>query len=190
VSGFVGIRTQLGEPARTALQETIDNTDPATLTDYRILAGVSLVHFRTGLLALIRDLDREQLAAAIASQLLVDLWPQAVVEYKASSGYRVSEKNFSDLITPFAGRLNSQEHDQLLDAIIQNGQNWDASETDTLLLGVLRNAPPADQPTHDARNRFYQHIRRMRRIDKYADVITLLKSDGWILPAPDEEVDD
>lgn len=190
IAAFPDFWPQLQEPTRTALQATIDNADPATLTDYRILAGVTVPHFRPVLLPLIADLGREHLAAAIASQPLADLWPRAVEEYQGSGSWRGSEANFSDLITPFAGRLNSQQLDQLLDAVIDNGQNWDAAETDTLLLGVLRNATPADRPTHDARNRFYQHIRRMRRIDKYEDVLAFLQSDGWVLPPPEQPADD
>lgn len=189
IAAFPDFWPQLQEPTRTALQATIDNTDPAALTDYRILAGVTVPQFRDALLPFIADLNREHLVAAIASQPLADLWSRAVEEYQGSGSFRGSEANFSDLITPFAGRLGSQQLDQLLDAVIDNGQNWDAAETDTLLLGVLRNATVADRPTHDARNRFYQHIRRMRRTDKYEDVLTFLESDGWALP-PEQPADD
>lgn len=190
VAAFPDFWPQLQDPTRTALQATIDNADPATLTDYRILAGVSLPQFRAVLLALLAGLSREQLAAAIADQPLADLWPRALEEYQGSGSWRGSEANFSDLITPFAGRLGSQQLDQLLDAINDNGQNWDAADTDTLLLAVLRNAAPDDRPRHDARNRFYQHIRRMRRTDKYEDVVAFLQSDGWALPPPEPPADD
>jgi hypothetical protein len=151
--------------------------------------GVIVPQFRPGLLRLIAALSQEHLAGAISYQPLADLWPRAVEEYQGSGSFRGSEANFRDLITPFAG-LNSRQLDQLLDAVIDNGQNWDAAETDTLLLGVLRNATLADRPTHDARNRFYQHIRRMRRTDKYEDVLTFLLSDGWVLPPPEQPADE
>lgn len=190
IAAFPDFWPRLQEPTWTALQATIENADAATLTDYRILAGVTLPQFRPVLLPLIDGLNREHLAGAIAAQPLADLWPRAVAQYQRSGSYRGSEANFSDLISPFAGRLESQQLDQLLDAVIDNGQNWDAAETDTLLLGVLRNATVSDQPTPEARNRFYELIRRVRRIDKYEGVLTFLQSDGWALPSPEPEPDD
>ncbi len=186
IAAFPDFWPQLQESTRTALQTTIDNADPAALTDYRVLAGVTVPQFRTALLSLIANLSREQLAAAIAFQPLADLWPRAVEEYQNSVSWRNSEANFRNLITPFAGRLSSQQFDLLLDAIIDNDQNWGASETDTLLLGLLRNTNPSGLPTHDARNRFYQYTYCERHGDTYKDILTFLQSDGWIIPPPEE----
>jgi len=91
IAAFPDFWPQLQEPTRTALQATIDNADPAALTDYRILAGVTLPQFRAALLALIAGLNRENLAAAIASQPLAELWPLAVEHYKGSGSWRGSE---------------------------------------------------------------------------------------------------
>lgn len=190
IAAFPDFWPRLLAPTRTALQETVENAAAGAVVDYRILSGVTLPQFRGALLALIDGFNRQQLAEAIASQPLADLWPKAVEEYQASGGWRSSEANFSDLMNPFAGRLNSEQLDQVCDAVIANGQNWDAAETDALLLALLRNAKPADRPTTDARNRFYQHIHRVRRTEKYADVLTLLQSDGWTLPPPAQAVDD
>lgn len=190
IAAFPDFWPQLQEPTRTALQATIDHANPAALTNYRILAGVTVPQFRDALLPTIAGLSREHLGAAIAFQPLADLWSRAVEEYQGSVSFRGSEANFSDLITPFAGRLGSQQLDQLLDAIIDNGQNWDAAETDTLLLAVLRNATVADRPTHDARNRFYQIVGRVRRTAKYQDVIAFLQSDGWVPPPLEQPADD
>ncbi len=190
VAAFPDFWPRLQEPTRTALLATIENADPAALADYRILAGVIVPQFRAALLVIIADLSRNQLAAAIGSQPLADLWPRALEEYQGSGSWRGSEANFGDLIAPFAGRLSSDQLDHLLDAVIDNGQNWDAADTDTLLLGTLRNATLTDRPTPAARNRFYRHVRRMRRTDKYEDVITFLQSDGWVLPPPEDPADD
>lgn len=182
VAAFPDFWPLLQEPTRTALQETVENTEAATLTDYAILAGVTLPQFRARLLKVISELDGDSLLKALAVEPLADLWPRAVALYEGSGSYRGSEANFRNFINPFVGRLSYAQHDQLLDAIVENGQNWDAGETDTLLLALLRNAPAADRPTSEARDRFYRHIRRMRRLDKYEDVIALLREDGWAEP--------
>ena len=185
IAAFPDFWRLLQEPTRTALQTTVDHADPAALADYRVLAGVALPQFRDPLLALIDALDGTHLAYAIATQPLSELWPRAIQSYEASGSWRRSETNFRDLISPFAGRVRSENLDELFDAIIENGQNWDAAETDTLLLGFLRNTAERDRPTHEARNRFYQHIQRVRRDDKYEDVLTFLQADGWVLPPPE-----
>ncbi|SFX96782.1 hypothetical protein SAMN04244548_02360 [Paracoccus pantotrophus] len=190
IAAFPDFWPHLQEATRMALQETAENTDPATLADYRILTGLSLPQFRDALLGVVAGLDRAHFIEAIAAEPLIDLWPRAVGLYGDSRSYRGSEANFRDFVAPFAGQLRSQQHDQLLDAIRDNGQNWDAGETDSLLLAMLNDAAPADWPTRDARDRFYQHVRRSRRLDKYEEVLALLQTDGWALPAPEAEEDD
>ena len=190
IAAFPDFWMRLQDPTRTALQETVDNAEPAALADYRILAGVTVPNFRDALLATIAALSREHLAEAIAAEPLTELWPRAVEMYRDSGSWRGSEANFRDLIAPFAGRLSSQQYDQLLDAIVENGQNWDAAETDTLLLAMLRNSTATERPTLDARNRFYQQVHRKRRTDKYEDVLTFLQADGWVPPPPEPEPDD
>lgn len=190
LAAFPDFWARLAEPTKTALVETANNADPETLGDYRILAGVALPAIRGAVEAVIANLSRERLAEAIAAQPIIELWPRAIEEYQSSRSWRGSEANFRDLIVPFSGRLGCQHIDQLLDAVIGNGQNWDAAETGPLLLGVLRNTTVTDRPTPDARNRFYQHIHQWNRIEQYEEVLGFLQSDGWTLPVMEEADDD
>lgn len=184
IAAFPDFWALLTEPTRTALQETVDNADPDALADYRILAGVAVPHFRAALIRVITGLNRDGLADAIAAQPYADLWPRAVEAYKGSVSYRASELNFRELVAPFVGRLTSQQFEQLLEAIVENGQNWDAAETDRLLLSMLHGASAPDFPTAAVRSRFYQDIRHLRRLERYKDVFALLQSDGWVPPPP------
>jgi hypothetical protein len=172
------------------LQETVNNCFQETIHDYRILAGVALPQFREALMALIGGLTHLQVVEAIASRPFLELWPKAIEIYSRSGNWRGSEERFRELITPFAGHLTGSQLDQLTDAIVGNGQNWDAAETDTLLLALLRNTTVTSLPTPAARDRFYHHARRMRRLEKYNDVITLLQVDGWNPPPPEAADDD
>jgi hypothetical protein len=190
IAAFPDFWEPLEAPTKTALEETVDNVPAVELMDYRVLAGVNLPQFRDSLLDLISHLSAEQLREAIAMEPLSDLWPEAIDKYEDSGGYRHSESNFRDLIAPFSGRLTSQQHNQLLDAVIENGQNWDAADTPVLLFGLLRNSNVADYPTHDARDRFYLLLHRMHRVDRFEDVLDLLQADGWVFPAAEKEDDD
>ncbi|ARP98105.1 hypothetical protein [Pseudorhodoplanes sinuspersici] len=189
IAAFPDFWPLLEAPTRTALQETAENIDATDIEDYRMLAAVTLPQFRNALLELIDELSGEQLRAAIAADPIPDLWPKAIGMYEESGSWRGSEANFRNVIAPFSGRLSSDQHDELLDAIVNNGQNWDAADTPSLSLGLLKNANAADYPTHDARNRFYLHLYRTRHIDRYEDVLALLQTDGWTLP-PDPQDDD
>jgi hypothetical protein len=182
IASFPDFWAQLQAPTMTALEETAENTDAAQITDYRMLAAVTLPQFRDALLGLIDDLGDDRLRDAIEVEPLDDLWPHAVEKYESSGSYRGSEANFREFIAPFSGRLNGQQHDQLLDAIIENGQNWDAADTPSLLLGFLKNANVNDYPTHNARDRFYVGLRDMRRVDRYDGTLELLQADDWSFP--------
>ena len=73
IAAFPDFWMQLLEPTRTALQETVDNADPAALADYLILAGVTLPNFRDALLAVIAGLSPEHLVEAIAAEPRIEL---------------------------------------------------------------------------------------------------------------------
>lgn len=184
IASFPDLWPQLLEPTRTALQQTVENFDQTGLTDFRIFSGMTLPQFREPLTRIAERLNREEFARAISTQPIIELWPRAIVLYRESTGWRASEANFRDLVAPFAGRLNAEKLEQLLDAIVQNGQNWDAAETDRLLLVMLRNANETDLPTPAARDRFYQNIRGFGRLEKYRSVFEVFQAGGWVPPPP------
>lgn len=166
---------------QTALQETVNNLDPANVADVRIMMGITFGPFRAPLLGAIPRLDRETLARTIAATALADLWPTAVTRYANSGSFRGSEANFSDFITPYTGSLAQAELDQVLDAVVGNGQNYAAAATGGLLLSLLRNA--GRQPSINARNRFVQGLHEVRHMDQFRDVLAMFGEDGWVLPA-------
>lgn len=173
---------QLDAPTRTVLSETVSNTQAGQLSDYRMLGAVSLPQFRPALTSIVAALTRDQLSSALAIEPLQDLWPIALRMYNDSGSYRGSEANFRDLIIPFRGQLSSSQLGELLSAIIDNSQNWDAAETSDFLLALLRGAASADYPSHQVRNDFYQHLRQHGGLNRFDDVMTLLQADGWTFP--------
>jgi hypothetical protein len=186
IAAFPDLWDPLDAPTKTALLETTSNTSADGFADYQLLAGVVFPPFRNFLLDLIRNLSVDQLRGAIAFEPLADHWRHAIAKYKRSGSYRDSEANFRGLILPFSGRLNSQQHDELLDAVTENGQNWDAADTPALLSALLRNSNDVNYPTADARNRFYWRNRRMQNVH-YQAVFDFLQSDGWRFAVRDPE---
>lgn len=147
----------------------MSNIDAATLTDFRVLNAVNLPEFRQSLLEVIDNFGTDQLRNAT---------------YKYSPSFRRSETNFHDMISPFSGRLASEQHDALLGAVMANGQNWDAADTPSLLLLLLKNSDVGNLPTKEGRDEFYQELNRLGRRDRYKDVLELFEVDGWVPPPP------
>jgi hypothetical protein len=133
------------------------------------------------LTSIIAALTRDQLSSALAVDPLRELWPSAVAMYESSGSYRGSEANFRDLIIPFRGRLSSNQLGELLKAVAENGQNWNAAATPDLLLALLRGTASGDYPSHRARTDFYESLGH-GGISRFDDVLTLLQQNGWTLP--------
>lgn len=181
IAAFPNFWPLIQEATQTALQETVNNLDPANVADVRIMMGITFERFRAPLLAAIPRLDRETLARTIAATPLADLWPNAVARYAGSGSFRGSEANFSDFIAPYTGSLAQAELDQVLDAVVGNGQNYAAAATGGFLLSLLRNA--GRQPSIDARNRFVQGLHEVRHMDQFRDVLAMFTADRWQRPA-------
>jgi len=184
IASFPDIWPQLREPTKTALQATVENAGATQNLDQRVLAGLSFPLFRPVLLAMIDNLTREQLLESISFQPRPELWPRAIAEYRSSTGWRGSELNFRELIQPFADDLTADQIEEVLDAVIDNGQNWDAAETPILLHTLLLNTAIQNLPSRDVRDRFYAHLDGVRRVRVYQGAIAALQADGWIYPAP------
>jgi len=182
LASFHDFWPRLQPPTQIALQATVDNARNAPVLDQRVVAGVSFPRFSEPLRALIENMSREQLLESVAYLPRVQLWPRALSEYRGSAGWRRSELNFRELIQPFATNLSAQQIGQVLDAVIDNDQNWDAGDTSVLLAALLRDIGVDNLPTVEARDRFYRHLHGVRRIRIYDAAINALQSDGWRPP--------
>uniref|UniRef100_UPI001CA31F5A hypothetical protein n=1 Tax=Aeromonas sobria TaxID=646 RepID=UPI001CA31F5A len=90
--------------------------------------------------------------------------------------------NFRQLVLPFAERMNSNQVNSLLDAVLSNGQNWDASETPSLLLIALQNIAPENRPARESMTRFYVRCTELRQTRSYTRIFDLFTSYGWVRP--------
>jgi hypothetical protein len=184
LAAFPDFWSTLELPVRMALQETVNNVQVASFTDYMLLSGVSIPELRTATLSLIERLSAEQVREAIAFVPLSELWPTALKQFAESSSFRGSESNFRDLIVPFLGWLSSQQSSQLLDAIAENGQNWDATGTPSSLFDLVNNLNIVDYPSYEARNRLFRLLQARGRLARYMHIFELFRSDGWSFPGP------
>lgn len=174
----------LEPPVQMALRETVDHVQLAGFTEYRLLSAVNIPELRDAILSLIARLSLEQVRDAIVTEPLSELWPAAVARYAESSSFRGSESNFRDLITPFLGRVSSQQTSQLMDAIAGNGQNWDAAGTPDLLFVFVNNLNIVDYPSNDVRNQLYWLLQERGRLVRYMHIFDLFRRDGWSFPGP------
>ena len=158
LAGFPDFWRQLDDPTQTALQETVKNITPTDLTDYRLLAGVRLPEFREHLLDLMKALPPEQLREAVNQEALPELWGRSLQCYAGSGSFRGSERNFRDFILPFSNKLCSEQIDGLLEAVVANGENWDAGGTPALLKTLLKNTATIDFPSVQGRDNFFQFL--------------------------------
>ncbi len=195
LAGFPDFWRQLDDPTQTELRETVKNITPTGLTDYRLLAGVRLLEFQEHLLDLMKALPPEQLCEAVNQEALPELWPRSLQCYADSGSFRDSEGNFHDFILPFSGKLRSEQIDGLLEAVVANGQNWNASGTPGLLKSLLKNTSIADFPSAQGRDTFFRFLARWRDDDfisgpfyHYEEVIQRLQADGW--KPPESRADD
>ena len=172
---------------KTALQETIKNTDPAELLeDPRLLASITQSEFLESWRCVIKRFNRDQLEKAITEKKLplLDLWPRAIKLYKESGSFDESHHNFPTLILPFAGHLSREKHNQLLEAVINNDQNSEAYLTGYYLCCMLSSVPSDKLPSLKKINCLYKKVRKIPKEEnreKYNGLFNLLEKerDGW-----------
>lgn len=179
---FPAFWDQLQDPTKTALQETVNNIDPQSITDYRVLLGVNAPQFRRALLRVISELDAESVISAVSQVAIPELWSRGISIYRESGSYRGSEENFRKLIVPFAEEMNGDQWDELLNAVVSNGQNWSANNTPWLLFVALRSAELMNKPSNEAMIKFYVHCQRMGDLEVYDDVLGVFVRFGWVRP--------
>lgn len=192
LAAFPGFWDQIESSTKTALHQTVANTEPNELTDYRLLIGVKIQELKEPTMNLINALPRQKLLHAFNLEILPEFWPAALEFYRSSDTFNESESNFRDFILPFADMFSADKFDELLRAIEKNRQNWEAWRTPRLLQNLLRNTSEDDLPTHQSRDRFYLFLADPLQncVAKYNDFFDLLRQDGWKFPDPPEVLDD
>jgi hypothetical protein len=190
IAAFPMFWDRVSAPTRTALQETAANIEPDMLTEYQILAAASLPALRGSILELIGRLSSAQVMEALRLAPFDDLWSPALAAYEASRSFRASEVNFRDFILPFARKMTTARYNELLQVIVGNRQNAEASGTPGLLLALLRDSETRDFPTREVRQQFVLQLTRWLLRDDFAYVIEALQSDGWQAPPPPEHEDE
>ena len=184
VAAFPDFWSLLNVPTQTAFLETATNTRADDLTDYRLLAGITLTELEQPIKDLIAALSVDQLRDALSLEALPELWNRALECYEDSSSFRNSESNFQNFILPFSSKISAEQFDSLLVAITNNGQNWHAADTPQLLSHLLRNTPEEQFPTFQGRNEFHSQLHHWGSdtANLYANVFKLFRVGEWMPP--------
>lgn len=185
LASFPSFWTQIAVPTQTTFLQTARNIQAPTLNYYRCLRAVKLQPFSQELQAVISALPEDKLGEALQVIVISELWQPALTIYINSGSFRSSEFRFKTLIQPFVSAmiLDSGKADELLHAVADNGQNWDAAETPRLLTNAIAALGQQDLPTSNARDNFYNHMRRHNRIQSFDDLWPVFAGDGWVPPA-------
>lgn len=162
-----------------ALQEVA--TSDAQLTDYpEAFAAVELEPFEGVLLIRFADLSRTEAAEVLNVVAAKEFWPNALEWFGHSGGYRDAEANFDKYIRPFTEGMTEQMLDQVLEAIRENGQIWDAAGVPDRLFELLKAKQPL-RPSAGAVDEFYLSLSGRLRA-RFDDVWNHLLSLGWEEP--------
>jgi hypothetical protein len=180
---FPDFWNDLQNPTKLVLVETLRNTDVDDLDNLHVLTAVRLPQFQDAIQRIIAELSEEQVRAALLIEPMSQLWPRAILIYARSGGFRASERNFRTLVDPFAGQLASEQFGELLNAIIGNGQNWDAGGTPGLLESFLEKTLRDNYPPREIRDEFVRTLSGFARLDDFDGALELLRRDGWVPPA-------
>jgi len=184
LAAFPSFWPQIAQATQTALLQSAQNIQIGTLTEFRCLRSVQLPAFAPHLQTLISALPEDKLGEALQVVILAEMWPAALDLYHASGSWRHSETRFKALVQPFvsARLLDSAKAADLLHAVGDNGQNWDAAETPRLLINAVSSLQQQQLPARQARDDFYNVMRGHHRITNYAGLWVDLGRDGWVPP--------
>lgn len=184
LASFPSFWPQIASATQTAFLQTAQNIQAATLDYYRCLRAVELQPFSQNLQAVIDALSEEKLREALQVTVIAEFWRPAITTYRDSGSFRYSEFRFKTLIQPFVSAqiFDSVRAAELLHAVTDNGQNWDAAETPRLLTNAIASLRRQDLPASQARDDFYSHMRRHHRTQSFDDLWPVFAGDGWAPP--------
>lgn len=179
LADFPEVLPRVEEGPLAALQEVA--ASDAQLADYpEAFAAVELDPFERVLLTRFADLSRTEVAEVLNVVAAEKFWPNALEWFGRSGGYRDAEANFDIYIRPFTEGMTEQMLDQVLEAIRENGQIWDATGVPGRLFELLKAKQPA-RPSAGAVDEFYLSLSERLRT-RFDDVWKHLLSLGWEQP--------
>jgi hypothetical protein len=184
LASFPSFWNLIAPATRTVLLQTAQNIQATSLDYYRCLRAVELPQFSTVMTAVIDAMPEAKLREAMQVTVIRQFWPPSLSAYRDSGSFRQSEAHFKTLIQPFASALmlDATRSGELLQAVSDNGQNWDASETPRLLTNAIASCRQQDFPSRQARDGFYNEMRGYGRVQPYEDLWQVFARDGWTPP--------
>ncbi len=184
ILGFLGCFPSLAErlqPATMVSLRAIVAADDANTWAARNFKAVDIPAFAAEIVGAFARLEDKKATAVLLHSPSLAFWPSAVFRYRNSGGFRSSELNFDQFVSPFQRIIRTVELDQLLEAISANGQNWDAAQTNTKLSNFLGGTNGV-RPSDASLNTFYSEMKKRNMLQSYLHVFKDMEYRGWAPP--------
>ena len=138
---FPDILDRLSPAMRIRLEAAIDNYDPQTSTEDIIFTALDLDGFSDRVQAAYARLHSERRGRLVTLHPNRFMLRKSLQELVASTSFRGAEATFQRMVTPLAAVVATEDLAEVVAAIIENGEVWDASAIPRYLADFIERVP-------------------------------------------------
>jgi hypothetical protein len=175
----IGITQELKDRVKIA----IESYDPTTDGRADMFLGVRIPQFKADISNAFEKLDEEQSAKVIRLHPEPSYWAKSLKFLATAASFRSAESQYDRFIKPFDKTMTKSQFLELLDAVLANGQIWDAAGTPGNLAATIETSGGLLGLKVEELVGFRDTLFERSRLATYAPVFDSLQSRGVDLAA-------